>query len=429
MSRFILTRTDEGRIPFEYGYPLLALVSLVALSFTFLTAVSGLSFGAKVLAFVSIVFSYLLICAVLYRMQRTRLAASAKMSDVRSAQDIFDADIDEKLLVLEEAGKFFGASLKTNDMFRLISSRVGEILPFATCAFFVVDETNKFKVPFAAGKNSRLFESIRLDCGDGIAGKALANRQVARSRELSAERRVLDKNALAGLASAVAFPLFRGGEVFGVVVLYREEENGFAEETEMLAEAVGERITPLILGSYSFELSLSNALTDALTNLPNERAFYLVLENQVAEAQRFQERRPLTVLATDIREFDELNQKYGHSTGDRILAFAADLIKTQLRQMDLLCRTVNDEFLVILPTAGEEITRGIVTRIERAFSGMPFPVSETESCPIELSFGSATFQSDGETADQLMKIAILRKRQSKNNADNTVIFFPRQYVN
>ncbi len=346
-----------------------------------------------------------------------------------AGKNLFDSDVDEKLLVLEEAGKFFGASLKSKDMYRLVTSRIGEIIPFDTCAFFLLDENNKFTVPFAAGKNSPLFENISIECRQGIAGKAFLSRQVESDKNLGFDKKVFESCLLNDLNSSVAVPLFRGQEVFCVLVLYTEKENSFDENTEILAEAVGERITPLIIGSYSFELSLSNALTDSLTNLPNERAFYLVLENQVAEAQRFLEQRSLTVLAMDIKNFDELNQKFGHSTGDLILAYSADLIKKQLRQMDMLARTVKDEFLVILPTATDLITEQIIIRIEEAFRKKPFDISHSERCFVELSFGSATFLNDGETANELLKIALLRKHQTKGIGDNTVIFFPKKYVN
>ena len=76
-----------------------------------------------------------------------------------------------------------------------------------------------------------------------------------------------------------------------------------------MLEAIGERVAPLFLSSISVERSISNALTDALTNLPNERAFFMVLENQLAESQRFRSERPLTVMTVDIKNFAEANQE------------------------------------------------------------------------------------------------------------------------
>ena len=94
--------------------------------------------------------------------------------------------------------------------------------------------------------------------------------------------------------------------------------------------------------------------------MPNERSFYLVLENQIAQTQRNSRERPLTVLAIDIINFDEINRRFGHSAGDRILYYAAGTIKNQLRRMDFSARTTGDEFLAALPTASEEVSPGSV---------------------------------------------------------------------
>lgn len=110
-------------------------------------------------------------------------------------------------------------------------------------------------------------------------------------------------------------------------------------------------------------------MTDVTTDLPNERAFYLILENQIAEAQRKREDRPLTILAIDIKNFDEVNQKFGHAAGDRILNFVAHGIKDNLRQMDFLARSIGDEFLAILPTATKEVSHEVIARIQTGFFG------------------------------------------------------------
>jgi diguanylate cyclase (GGDEF)-like protein len=175
---------------------------------------------------------------------------------------------------------------------------------------------------------------------------------------------------------------------------------------------------------------LTNALTDALTSLPNERAFFLVLENQIAEAQRFFEQRPLTILAIDIRSFAEHNRRFGHATGDRLLLFAADKIKSQLRQMDFLARSTGDEFIAVLPTASIETAREVIERVEKAFVASPFEISDEEKIHLQLSFGAAMFGRDGETANELLRRASLRKRQAKSqDKENKILWFPKEYVN
>ncbi len=429
MNQFAIKNTKISRFLFEYGNLVLALISVIALLSTFIVAISETSLNTKIVAFASIVTGYFSVYVVLHTMQKNQVVEFRDVSNRNSSQQMFKADTDEKLLVLEEAGKFFGASLKTIDMHRLLSSRISEIIPYQTCAFFQINRGNKFTVPFATGENARLLEGVNIDCSLGIAGRALLSGEIECDKNLSFEKMWIEDDFLSGLGSAMAIPLYQDEEIFCVLVLYSENKNNYLDKHKVLAEAVGERITPLIRGSIAFEKSLSNALTDNLTNLPNERAFYLILENQVAEAQRFLDRRSLTVLAVDIISFNEINEKYGHSMGDNILAFTAETIKGQIRDMDFLARTVKDEFLIVLPTATEEITKQIIQRIKNAFKENPFPVSSYQNCYVKLSYGSATFLDDGETANELLNKALIRKQQAKPNSNNSVVFFPRRIAN
>ena len=181
----------------------------------------------------------------------------------------------------------------------------------------------------------------------------------------------------------------------------------------------------MALSSLAFEKNLSNALTDSLTNLPNERAFYLVLENQIAESQRYRDERPLTVLTIDIKSFTEINQKFGHSTGDNILYFASEVIKNQLRKMDFLARSMSDEFLTVLPTATEDTAQEIMERLNKILESSPYEISPENKIIVQLNYGSATFWKDGETPNELLKVAHLRKQQKKSSDNPNILRFPK----
>jgi diguanylate cyclase len=179
----------------------------------------------------------------------------------------------------------------------------------------------------------------------------------------------------------------------------------------------------------AFERSLSNALTDPLTKLPNERAFHMVLENQLAESHRSRDERPLTVMAVDIRNFDELNRDHGHVVGDQALAFAAEKISSQLRKMDFLARSMNDEFLIVLPKASERTAKEVMDRIQGCLVSNPMKVSDDEQIKIWLNFGFSTFWKDGETSQQLIQGAFMKKQQAKSEAPDNLLVFPKEYVN
>jgi diguanylate cyclase (GGDEF)-like protein len=415
---------------FKLDHVLLAAVSLCALIITFLTANSGLDFKTKVTTFAGTVFLYLFFCAAFYVLQKRRFSVSFEAEKAEFAESVFNADVETKLLALEEASEFFGASLKSADMFRFVSSRIKEIVPFASSALFLTNKNNtRLKVAFAEGENAEILAQIETDSNRGLAGKAFVNKKIQIDDKLLLDKTTVSPNALKNLTSAVSVPLFENAEVFGVLTVYGNDAIDFNRDSVQLLEAIGTRVAPLFLSSFAFEKNLSNALVDSLTNLPNERAFYLIVENKLAESQRFRYERPLTILSVDIKNFKELNKNHGHATGDGILAFAAKTIKEQLREMDFLARTGADEFLAVLPTASEEITKEIIERIERAFISSSFAVSRREKINISLNFGAATFWKDGETISQLLQHADLRKQQSKSTEKSKILWFPKEYVN
>lgn len=423
---------NEHKISREYsygfGHAALTILSLLALSATFLLAISTFSFNIKIASFAGIVLVYLGVCVLFYFRQAAGVAADSPMPQAEDAAT--ESDIENRLFALEEANRYFGTSLKPADMFRLVASRVKELVPFAACALLFIDEkTLDLKVAYTDGENAEGFRDPAISYSKGVAGKSAVSRKPQIDEGLLLEKGALPADVLESFGSAIAVPLFQGLEVFGVLQLYSGAGEKFGENSLSVLEAISERVAPLFLSSRAFERTLSNALTDSLTNLPNERAFYLLLENQVAESQRYRDERALTILAIDVRNFAELNQQFGHATGDRILSFAAEIIKGQLRKMDFLARSVSDEFLAVLPTAQEKVALEIVERIERVLVTTPFTISDKEYTNIQFNFGWATFWKDGETAQQLLQNALLRKQQSKSVQPNKVLWFPREYVN
>ncbi|CAN5808305.1 hypothetical protein BH20ACI4_BH20ACI4_34640 [soil metagenome] len=410
-----------------YNHLYIAAGSVLALGATFALSAVELSFPVKSAVFLLIVVIYLLTFLLLYYLQKNLNSSESQTADENRP---FNSETEEKLQILEEASEFFAASLKPADMFRLISGRISEIIPFAACALFLIDEQKThFKIEQTTGDNARLLKNLTILNSEGIAGKALQSRKAQIDKNLTEDKKVFSRETLHELKSAIAVPLLRGGEIFGVLQLFGNGEKSFDQNSLLILEAIGERIVPLLNGAQSFERNLSSALTDSLTALPNERAFYLVLENQIAEAVRLPEKRHLAVLTMDIKNFDEFNKSHGHAVGDEILAFTARTIKNQLRQMDFLSRSMNDEFFAVLPTADRDITEKIIRRIEKAFVLDAFHISGEDKINIGLNFGFASFNTDGETANQLLKIALLKKRQSKSLEGENVVWFPKEFVN
>lgn len=401
-------------------YTALIAVGLVAPVLTFAIAVSELSSNAKVASLAAVAFVYFLICFWSYRKLREHSRTHAGDSP--------DDGLEAKLLALDEANEFFGSSLKPADTFRLVSSRIRDIYPFTSSVFFVVDASNdKLRAIHADGDNQAQLATAEFDGGRGLAGLAMLSGEVECSAALEIDRAVFPENSLDIFTSSAAIPLAHGDAVFGVVQLFSQTPLPSDRASIETLAAVGERIAPLLRGSIAFGESLSNALTDSVTNLPNERAFFLVLENQLAESMRSRDERPLSVLAIDIRNLDAGLELAGET--ERLLAFVSGVIRAQLRKMDFLARSISDEFLVILPTASDDTAREIVNRIMTAFAQTPFVLSGGDEIFIRVNFGCSCFWKDGETSQQLLQNARMRRQQAKAEESSSVVKFPKEYVN
>ena len=106
--------------------------------------------------------------------------------------------------------------------------------------------------------------------------------------------------------------------------------------------------------------------TDDLTNLPNRRAFTEAAAAELVRARR--SGRPLAVALVDIDDFKEVNDTFGHSTGDRVLHGVADVLREHFREIDLPSRLGGDEFAVLLPETDLAGAREAAERFVTAFA-------------------------------------------------------------
>jgi diguanylate cyclase (GGDEF)-like protein len=419
-----LTRSDD-QSQHAFANLSLALFGLFAPLATFMLAVSGVAYQVKVAGLLVVAAVYAAVCVWSFSRLRAANAVAAE-EEISTANDLLGSQLE----ALDDARHFFGSSLKSGDMFRLVSSRVSEIFPHENATLYLADKDNSvLRISETDAEEFYGPSGTEISNDAGLAGLAYFSGEAELDADLRLTRPLVKGDLPRTIKAAAAVPLMHEGSTFGVFEMLLNESPADGLAARDVLESVGERISPLFLTALSFERSLSNALTDTLTNLPNERAFYMVLENQLAESHRFRDERPLTVLAIDIKGFDELNQKIGHTFGNETLMFVADRLRGELRKMDFLARSTNDEFLAILPTANELVAAEIVSRINSSFSDLAYPTDDSKQFLVRLNFGAATFWGDGETAKQLMQHAQLKKQQAKSEDADNVIWFPKQYVN
>jgi diguanylate cyclase (GGDEF)-like protein len=276
------------------------------------------------------------------------------------------SEAQREVFALHEIAQTIGSSLNMHDTVTLVSNKLRAIVPFDTCAIFIVDDrSGKAVAMHVVGENADLFRMRRLSVGDGITGWVIAN-----SRSMCNSSPELD---LVGLPDEISrsfrgvlvSPLIREDGAFGAISLYSKGRTSYTTEHVRLLESVAQHAASALNNAITFEKTKESALTDPLTELPNARGFYMMLEQRLAECERLG-REPLSVISMDLDDFKQINDQWGHAIGDRLLASVANVIRKELRQMDILSRYAGDEFVAIMPMASQVMAEGIAERIRKA---------------------------------------------------------------
>lgn len=128
--------------------------------------------------------------------------------------------------------------------------------------------------------------------------------------------------------------------------------------------------------------------TDQLTKIANRRQFEHDLDKEIARAKRYN--HSLSLVIFDIDNFKNINDKYGHKVGDRILHRLAISVKSQLRANDLIARWGGEEFVLILPDTSLESAIAVSDKFRRFIHQIEFEDGLFITC----SFGIAEYEQD-----------------------------------
>ena len=324
------------------------------------------------------------------------------------------ADAQREVTALQEIAQTIGVSLNLRDTLSLITAKLRAIIPFDICVVYLSDDsTGDARVAHAEGEEAGAFTNRRIAAGEGIVGWVLANSRSMRSTTPELDLEGMSKEVAGRIRVALVSPLIHEGRSLGAVGLYSGEAASYAPDAVALLEAVSKHASVAVNNALVFEKTRDSALSDPVTGLSNARALKLMLDQRVAECRRLK-RDPLSVLCININNFRDVNETFGHAAGDRVLAAAGNIIKGQLRQMDILARAAGDEFVAVMPTASSDTAASVAERIRLAVESHQFPVRTGRTISISLSFGVGGFPGDGETSDELLAAAAEDLRRVKN---------------
>ena len=197
-------------------------------------------------------------------------------------------------------------------------------------------------------------------------------------------------------------------------------------QTQAQATALQQKATDL--AQKASDLAVQNerlrvqATTDGLTALANRARFDQFLAEQFNVA--CEQGKPLSLLILDVDKFKQVNDRYGHPAGDKVIQAVAKVMATAARSQDLAARFGGEEMALVLPGTARATAAAIAESVRRTIAAKPV---QTDVGPVSVtaSLGVATCEPGGplKAPAHLMKAADLAVYAAKNAGRNAVRVF------
>ena len=159
------------------------------------------------------------------------------------------------------------------------------------------------------------------------------------------------------------------------------------------------------------------AQNDVLCKTYNRQYSLQLLEEQFQKSK--QQNTPFSLLMMDIDDFKNINDKHGHTTGDKVLSHIGNLVKKETRNEDIIGRYGGDEFIMGLVNTDNHSAVEVARRISKTISSFKIPLTDKDKLEFTVSIGVKSIE-DEATLHQFINSADNKLYEAKRNGKNIV---------
>ncbi|NOX08566.1 MAG: diguanylate cyclase [Gammaproteobacteria bacterium] len=161
------------------------------------------------------------------------------------------------------------------------------------------------------------------------------------------------------------------------------------------------------------------SIRDYLTGLFNRREFMRLLTLEMDRSVRHQHLFALIIF--DLDHFKEINDRFGHPAGDKVLTTISKIIGSELRPHDVICRYGGEEFSILLPITSCNEAMNTAERLRKNIQHSKIPLHNNETFSFTASFGVACYPNNGEQIEDIIQAADKALYHAKHKGRNSVV--------
>lgn len=352
------------------------------------------------------------VIAILRKKQKQweRLVASAP--DHGFIDSIFAAQREANALF--DLTRRLGSSLDLKETFATLKPALQQLVPMDSFVVWV-ERDGKLAAEYIGGGHTAMFTGLRIPMGRGLSGWVAANQRSIINGEASCELAHLGTAPhTTTVRHALSVPLADVG-MRGALTLYRERDPLFTTEDARIVSTIAPKLSGAVANGLRFLRAADEAVTDAMTGLPNVAALTMRLRTNSS---------PGAVVVCDLDGFKGVNDRFGHLMGNRLLEALALRFRKSCREGDFVARLGGDEFVLLLEGIGPNEINARIAQFREIVRATGRSLCNEDV--LDASFGAAFFPTDGTSSDELLAAADHRMYTRKGEHKAGVLPMKRQ---
>jgi diguanylate cyclase (GGDEF)-like protein len=319
--------------------------------------------------------------------------------------------INEYLQKTAEIGHQMAERLKVDDVVELLIQKLSEMLPVDYAYILEVTSDDELQLVRGIEKEGMPSNVIIVKRAEGITGMVWDKQKTFLFSSKKEWRQYANGHIPDDAESILGVPIVRSKKVIGVLLLASKRKRAFEKFQLMIIDILCSHFAVAVENAKHYELTKMQSERCSLTKLYNYRYFENMLSDEFEKLTRF-ERKELSLIILDIDHFKQVNDTYGHQSGNEILFELANRLRKQIgHSRGTVARYGGEEFVVLLPDTSKEDAYQMAEQIRQMISNWPFTIKQSldldsqQKVMITASIGVATAPEDAEDALALIRHA------------------------